>query len=512
MKNGFDTLENLQQTPDIFRNQDPILSPRQSEIHRNLEAIGPEIAAFYLSAVKVLQNDDLETSSYLLAHIAREIEGGLRDVFSTDQEKQKIQKQLKKTDLGNLNERRGHIASILAALGIDDLSDPLAQRWVNVATRFHEFAHRHGAWEAPRTKEVFIPLWHEFEGVLMDLVGNHFNLLNRVDHLLTCKKPTEEIIKTLSNLLKSRVRYNYFFNNLDSPAWLKPLKEAGWFHPDKQPNSQEMPDQPVPFWRALGYVEKIAAHTKEVPCEETVNILADIANTIVDYTNDNKASIASGHTDSQVINIICTLPIERIEPRHINFIGVALKSRVGTTLGHDAIGKTVLPKLLNGNAKELTLMLLEDMLDAEVIHRNIRAVMEEHWLWKALQKHGQAITELCGVEAVRIACERIRTLINEGAYSFNIIDEIDSDLSDYPHRRYAELLVGFTAGLLRTVKFDNSVERIIGDLLQEGLALTCDDPLKKEAQAIFGRIALAAVTHHYENLKHPILGMGRQST
>ena len=506
MKNEFNKGQDLSQPSVRPQNRSLELSPRQSEIHRNLQAIGPEIAAFYLSGVKVLQDDDLETSSYLLAHIAREIEGGLRDVLSTDQEKRQIQGQLKKADLGNFSERRGHIASILAALGIDDLGDPLAKKWISVATQFHEFAHRHGAWEAPRAKEVFVPLWHEFEEVLMDLVGNHFNFLNRVDRLLAYEKPTKEIIRTLPNLLKSEIRYAYFFQKLGSPAWLEPLKDAGWFDPRNQSIRQDGPDQSeyylAPLWSALEYVEKIANHTKESPCKETFNVLADIVNTIVNYTNDTEASIASGHTDSQVIKIICALPIERIEARYITFIGVALKSRVETTLVHSAIGETVLPKLLDEGAKELTLLLLEDMLDAEVIHGNIRAVMEEYWLWDALQKHEQTIAELCGIEAVQIACARIRALINEGAYSFNVIRKIDSAPSDYPDRRYAELLVGFTANLLRSVEFDNSIKEIVKDLLQEGLAVTCNDPVKKEARVIFGRIALTAATHHYENLKH----------
>ena len=38
-------------------------------------------------------------------------------------------------------------------------------------------------------------------------------------------------------------------------------------------------------------------------------------------------------------------------------------------------------------------------------------------------------------------------------------------------------------------------------MLQEGLAVTCNDPVKKEAQAIFGRIAFDAIIHHYEDLK-----------
>ena len=153
MKNEFDEQQDLSQPPERFQNRDLELSPRQTEIYRNLEAIGPEIAAFYLSGIKMLQDDAPEVSPYFLAQRAREIDGGLRDIFSTDQEKRKIQKQLKKVDLGNLSERIGHIASILAALDIDDLHTPLAQKWISVATRFHEFSHRHGAWKSPREKK-----------------------------------------------------------------------------------------------------------------------------------------------------------------------------------------------------------------------------------------------------------------------------------------------------------------------------------------------------------------------
>lgn len=524
MKNGFDEQQDLSKPPERLQIRELEVSQRQAEIYWNLEAIGPEIAAFYHSGVKVLNDNDLETSSYLLAHIAREIEGGLRDILS-EKRKEELEFVIRTPDGNKSTYEKGkegsfkfatsvpgtieiaynrigkHKTSILQSLGIDDPS-PLAERWISVAKRFAAFAHRHGAWKPPRRREEFIPLWHEFENVLADLVGNHFKLLDRIDRIIDYEKPTKEIIETLPLLLKFGVRYNYFFNNLDSPAWLKPLRDAGWFHPDRQPTSQEVQDQPVHFWHALGYVEKIADNTKEAPCEETINVLADIVNTIVDYTHDAETSIASDHTESRVIKIICDLPIERIEPRHITFIGVALKTRVGSTLVSSVIGETVLPKLLNGKSKKLTLLLLEDMLYAEVVHHNIRTIMREYWLWKALQKHEKSIAELCGIEVVQITRARIRELIDEGAYSFNVISKIDSDLSDYPHRRYAELLVNFTANLLRSVEFDSSIEEIVKDLLQEGLAVTCNDPRKKEALAIFGRIAFDTIIHHYENLKH----------
>ena len=60
----------------------PELSPRQAVIHRNLASIGPEIAAFYLDGIRILQNNDLETAANLLAHVTREIDGGLRNILS----------------------------------------------------------------------------------------------------------------------------------------------------------------------------------------------------------------------------------------------------------------------------------------------------------------------------------------------------------------------------------------------------------------------------------------------
>ena len=178
MNNKVDVNHSESQPSVSIQNQGLELSPRQTEIYRNLKAIGPEIAAFYINGVKTLQDKDNEIASYQLAHIAREIDGGLRDVLTNTQDKKKIQKRLSNEDIGDLKDRIGHIASILSALGIDDLHTPLARKWINVATKFHQFAHRHGPWETPRSIDTFIPLWYEFEDVLVDLVGNYYNLLN----------------------------------------------------------------------------------------------------------------------------------------------------------------------------------------------------------------------------------------------------------------------------------------------------------------------------------------------
>ena len=476
MKNAFEKEHDLSQPPVRLQNRSLELSPRQAEIYRNLEAIGPEIAAFYLSAVKVL-NDDLETSSYLLAHIAREIEGGLRDVLSQKQEKQRIQEQIKKTDLGNLSDSIGHIASILAALDIDDLQAPIAKKWIGVATEFHRFSHRHGAWESPRSKDTFVPLWHEFEDVLTELVGNYFNLLSRLDRMLDYAEPTEEIINTLPNLLAFEARRVYFFTKLASPGWLKPLKDAGWFDPDRQPTPQEVPDQPemytVPPWYPLVYLEKVADSVKNHPHDETFRTFTVIVNDIVTYIDKNQERVMHQSTVWSLIKILDSLPIERLKRQHITFMGWAL--RWGPPLlVENEIEQTLFPKFLNTEAKELTLVFLEVMLD-------------DCKMISVMEKQVAAIVKLCGIEAVNIALKQIHNIIAERVGRFTMLQGIETVPSE-KLLGYDELLVHFTCSLLRRAESDN----IVGTV----------EELLQKPHDIFRRIALHAITHHYEDLKH----------
>ena len=85
MKDGFDDEQDSSQPPSEIAGRGPELNARQREIYQNLKSIGPEIAAYYLDGIRILQRGDLETSASLLAHIAREIDGGLRDILGLTQ-------------------------------------------------------------------------------------------------------------------------------------------------------------------------------------------------------------------------------------------------------------------------------------------------------------------------------------------------------------------------------------------------------------------------------------------
>ncbi len=57
------------------------LEDYQKRIYEGLGAIGPEVAQFYLDGVRLLNSAVFGAKAYLLAHVAREIEGGLREVL-----------------------------------------------------------------------------------------------------------------------------------------------------------------------------------------------------------------------------------------------------------------------------------------------------------------------------------------------------------------------------------------------------------------------------------------------
>ena len=520
------SLETEWMIPDIE------LLPHQSEISQNLEKIAPLFAAFYRDWVRMLRATNFQCRSYMLAHLAREVDSGLRGALSTKRGQKQVQEQLKKVDLGDLKEHVGYIASIMEALGVPDFGLRV-QQWIQTVKDLKNLTHRDLDDEAKLLRNEVESLWPKVEELWAYLVGSYLKLLNRVDRILgyKCEPPADEQIKEgLRNLLEFEGINQYFFDQLESPAWLKLLKEDGRLDPDQNPAPQEYPDQLgsfyTPTWHALEYVVKMAVHP-----DSPVDILVDIVNEIITSAGDYRNRINNKWTDWQTIKIIGALPTDQIRCGHITFMGITLKSKWRSGLVDQEISQEILPKLLDAGAKELTLILLKVMFDAKVIeeecdpeiteaakestldlframfgpesvnHEIIADVetyepkgvnreityMQEYWLTDALKEHGESIAKLCGVKAANIALEQIRTLIAESVTSFDRIQLVRTEPSDAPRESYAELLVEFVSRVLRFAE-PTSITEMLEDLLQV-------------TQTIIRRIALTAVTHHYSDLK-----------
>ena len=508
------------------------LDPHQSEISQNLERIAPLFAAFYRDWVRMRRSTNFQCRSYILAHLAREVDSGLRGALSTKQGRKRMQKRLQKEDLGDLKEHIGYIVSIMEALGVSDFCLRVEQ-WIQTVKDLANLTHRDRDQEAKLLRSEVESLWPKVEELWVYLVGSYLKLLNRVDRIWAYKDepPVDDQIKeALRNLLKFDGINKYFFDKLESPAWLNPLKEDGCFDPGENPAPQEDPNQLgefyTPTWHALEYVAKVAGHP-----DSPVDILVNIVNDLITSAGDHRNRINNKWTDWQTIKIISTLPMDQIKCRHITFMGTALKTKWKSGLVDQEIVQRILPKLLEAGAKELVLILLKVMFDSKVVEERcdakiteaakestldlLRAMfgaesmnheiitdvetyepksvnreityMQEHCLRDVLKEHGESIAKLCGIKAANIPIEQIQNLIAEGVTSFDRIQLVGTEPSDTPRESYAELLVEFVNRVLQFIE-PTSITETLEDLLQA-------------PQTIIRRIAMTAVTYHYSDLK-----------
>jgi hypothetical protein len=227
------------------------LTKEQERIYQGLLQIGDLLASFYIDAILILREQCmLQTKVNLVAHCAREIDGGLREIFAPDKEKLSMEATLS-------GKNKGHYASILVALG--NSNTIIADEWIDVGKQFHGLAHRHQSWLKPKHVSEVSELWARYEKILSILTGSVYAIKDRIDQLTKIDIPTPDIIGALRNLNKGRQNEFQFFKNLDKPDWLKPLNEAGAFDIDNhEPVYDQEGRQVLIDWLPLRYLANIA--------------------------------------------------------------------------------------------------------------------------------------------------------------------------------------------------------------------------------------------------------------
>jgi len=346
-------------------------------------------------------------------------------------------------------------------------------------------------------------------GQLYEVIKNWNSKINQTStYLYDSYQEIEDVVNNYEENRAERIfqiikndkpQENYFLKKLASSnnpfPWLKHLKEKGFFSPGNNPLPQEVPDKKgftIPYWNVLGYLENIALQNAKNPSNELTELLLDIVNSIVDYRNESGERIENNRTDWIIVKIFFTLPIENITKEHIKFIGTALKSKWDTTLVTAEIGKTVLPKLINNKAKKLVLKLLDVILAYQKSNKGITdeytSVMNDIWFNEALKRYKPAIAKLCGIEAVNIAINKIKSIVGEDKSQFNNIwiPAIEDHAQTSFPERYECQLVHFVRDMFESSEPLRIKEEING--------------LIREEHQIFKRIALHTINYHYKDL------------
>ena len=245
--------------------------PRQERIYRRLRTyVGPGPAEFYRDACRLIaMPGGLATTTHLVAHLLREIESALRDVLETvaDGFVEAVQEARKKNKV-----HEAEIRAVLRALGIAE-DEAIAQAWLRLADEDYGLAGRahRDRLDPPRAMDAqFHKLWSEMEavldGVLDRLEAVYAKVLESLDkELLSKGHPSRADIKRLANNFPNNlVVRNHFFDHLQSPDWLKGLRDDGFFKRPAQPlEDPEKGTVQLTAWPEARYLIGVAADHPE---------------------------------------------------------------------------------------------------------------------------------------------------------------------------------------------------------------------------------------------------------
>lgn len=341
------------------------LTAEQQRIYKGLLQIGDLMGAFYLDALLILGQDCvLATKVNLIAHLAREIDGGFRDVFAP--EKLKIAKQSSMA-----GDKNGHFASILVALGFDN--EDITNEWMDVAGHFHELAHRHGAWLKPKDHTEIKKLWIRYEKILLILTGSSYAFRDRISHLSSIDTPTREILGALNNLLKDRQNEFQFFKDLSKRGWLRPLFEQGYFDLSNatvtyDPNGKRILED----WLPLRYLSNIASSVDRHEEILIVKILSIVKKEVI-----AEKLLLDDYSVSIMYQIVLALPNYVFDQEDIDFLNAFNTYWPASHKHHESIlTSELIEKYLNNGEKEGLVKLIVFSLGFRIYVEKIEGLEE----------------------------------------------------------------------------------------------------------------------------------------
>ena len=284
---------------------------KQKAIYEGLKNIGEEVSNLYADAIRILHSDDIVSKSYLIAHIAREIDSGIREILAPVAEQEEKRKEPEFKDRGNL-------VSILVALDLP-LDDPFAIQYHKVAKQFHKFAHKQGAYGKPRSLNLFLPLWNDYEDILLNLVGSFINQLKRIERLIKYEFPSKQILLTLPNIFRDEKKERHFYTNLKKESWFDPLYKNEFFSPKTIRDDF--------YWNQSEYLEELSLGiNKGEVSKEVGESLALLAEEILSYSQ-NVEYLNNYRIRYTLLKILTNIPKKYISDNIVSLIPHCVKTK-----------------------------------------------------------------------------------------------------------------------------------------------------------------------------------------
>jgi hypothetical protein len=319
------------------------ITEQQRRIYQDLQLFGDGPAAFFKDACRlVMESNQYESTTHLVAHLLREVIGAIRDVMQppevAPQDSTWVLADLQFDGIfcylfiANAKARSTPLEDVLRFLGFSEI-DFEWTCWKRLASapdvNLAMLAHRHHL--GIRAKDqLFDHFWSEVQDFLerlLDKAKDRLLDITRPIELLAEKvTPTDSDIQTIRNRLPHHPLYlRRFFSKLRSAGWLASLQQAGYFR--APPNRLERDgSMRLQEWPQSAYLARISRIVPEqvrdvilsVPFSNNDAIISDFAEAalamppavarpvverIIEWINDHKFLFLVEHVAKNISHL-----------------------------------------------------------------------------------------------------------------------------------------------------------------------------------------------------------------
>ncbi|MFZ3019953.1 MAG: hypothetical protein WA051_00280 [Minisyncoccia bacterium] len=273
--------------------------PRQRLIHERLSRLVSSSASeFYKDACRLMSgtiDPPLASTTNMVGHSLREIEGALRDVLAPLAAGKPEDVSLEEVssadgDQDDERERGKHIdeiRSVLTMLGIQE-DDELAKAWLALPSKkkgLQKYTHRRGLKPIRPVDEDFHQLWESMDAILHGILdkfeSRYLIIFDSVEKLAAKTAPTKDDASYFASSVPNNfISHNRFFEKLSNPAWLPLLRGKDIFKDPPPPEyGYEDGSRTIryPLWPAATYLLKMAL-VKPVEVRDILLAVADTDN------------------------------------------------------------------------------------------------------------------------------------------------------------------------------------------------------------------------------------------
>jgi len=312
-------------------------------------------------------------------------------------------------------------------------------------------------------------------------------------------------LKKMISLVRQEIHLQeYLFHKLtlvpDPIDYFNYLYEEDFFNSANSPEPIEDKERPgfysVKNWEVNGFLENVADYNNKKPNEEITNTIISIIDDIIS-SKDDTIKTDNYKTDETILKLIYSLPMDKIKDEYVVFLKIALGSRFGWPgFISDVLMEKMIPKLIDYKEKEKMLIILDIITDYKTGEYNNVTVVKElfdgYWLGKIGKEFAKRLSELCGIDAVKILKNRIAELIElnyELARPFSMyrITTLKDAKSNSYSDKYESALVFLIRDLLLLTKKSETYDLIKKLLLKE--------------EDIFRRLGYYVINKRYDEYK-----------